>query len=123
MNAIARGVSTKQLSQALSPTFHVSGLSVVVFRGAFTTSNEFSFRTIGIQTFRESFLRVGGAAGADEGDDRRYISWQTGPSDSGSHRTLDPQIVPASIQFLVPAPGALGVCTLAAACGVRRRRS
>ena len=122
VNRVLRGVSSQQQSQALSPAFHVMGTQgLVVFRGSIVTSNSPFMRGMELTTSREFFRRVGGATGADEGDDRRYITWQTGSSDSGSHRTLEPGIVPA-IFFPIPAPGAGVVCGVALVFASRRRR-
>lgn len=124
VNSVLRGVSSMQQSQALNPTFHVAGTTnLVVFRGAFIMSADPSWPTnMQLTTFRESFRRVGGTTGATEGDDRRYFTWQTGAADSGSHRTVDPQIVPAFIQIL-PSPGA-GLAFFAfGLCAACRRRT
>lgn len=124
VNSVLRGVSSMQQSQALSPAFHVAGTTnLVVFRGALIMSADTSWPTsMQLTTFRESFRRVGGPTGATEGDDRRYFTWQTGAADSGSHRTVDPQIVPAFIQIL-PAPGAGFAFIVFGLSAARRRRS
>ncbi len=124
MDNISHGMSAKQLSQAASPAFHVPGLSVVLLRQSLTISNNtVDPRVIFLTVQRESLLRVGGATGASEGDDRRYISWQTNAGDNGSHRTVDPQIVPLVMPvFWTPSPGSLGLCGVAAVWGCKRRR-
>ncbi len=123
VNSVLRGVSSMQQSQALSPAFHVAGTTnLVVFRGALIMSADPSWPTsMQLTTFRESFRRVGGTTGATEGDDRRYFTWQTGAADSGSHRTVDPQIVPAFIQIL-PSPSSAVLLAIGGVWCVRRRR-
>lgn len=122
INRTLRGVSSQQQSQTNTPAFHVQGTSgLVVFRSAIILSADPAWPfSMELSTFRESFRRVGGAT-TDEADDRRFFTWQTGGSDSGSHRTLEPQIVPAFIS-LIPAPGGAALFAVALACVVRRRR-
>ncbi len=94
LNLILRGVSSQQQSQALNSTYHIAGTSPIVFRQALLLSQRAEGRVVEIGTFPESQRRMGSTSSCD---DRRYISWQTSSSDSGSHRTLYPTISPAFI--------------------------
>ncbi len=122
INRILLGTAALQVSQSLDAAHHTAGTqNLVVLRQALVLSNATSTRTIQISSFRESFGRVGGVSGADEGDDRRYIAWQTGPSDNWGHRTIEPVIIPATITF-IPSPGAGAVVCAAGLMFARRRR-
>ncbi|MFO0831108.1 MAG: hypothetical protein U0637_04595 [Phycisphaerales bacterium] len=119
-NRILRGIPAMQVSMALNPVVHLAGVSnLVVFRQAIVLSDDSAPRTIEVSTFRGSFLRMGTGSSTD---DRRYITWQTGPTDMGSHRTLEPDIIPASIT-LVPGPSVLPALAAFGAFGIRRRRA
>lgn len=122
INRILLGTAALQVSQSLDGAHHTAGTqNLVVLRQALIMSNATSTRTVQISSFRESFGRVGGVSGADEGDDRRYIAWQTGPSDNWGHRTIEPVIIPATITF-IPSPGAVGVLGAVGFVCARRRR-
>lgn len=117
-NRILRGISAQQQSQALAPTFHVAGLSNVVFRQAITMSDDPAARDVLFSSFIESARRV-----ANTGtDDTRFISWQTSASDSGSHRTLGVQYVGATIH-IVPTPASAALLGLGGLVAARRRRA
>ncbi len=118
-NRILRGISAQQQSRALNSTYHIAGTQdLVLFRQALILSDDGAMREIHISSIPEAFRRV-----ANTGtDDTRFISWQTSASDSGSHRTLTPTILPATIWVNVPSPGVGGVVMLAFARAVRRRR-
>ncbi len=90
MQAALRGVSGSQQSQALSPNWHLLGLDPTLFRQTLVLSADTAPRTI------EVSVATGRRPNAPC-DRRGYISWQTGPADSGSHRTLEPTISPAFI--------------------------
>ncbi len=111
LNRVLRGVNSGQSSEAQQPLFHTPGTqSLVVYRQSLTVTTEDPHRPqMVISTFPESLKRWGGATGTGEGDDRRYISWQTGPSDPGTsfsgHRT-GVVIIPATLD---PAPAQITV--------------
>ncbi len=117
-NRILRGISAQQQSFALNSTFHVAGLSNVIFRQAIILSDDPAARTVQFSSFIESARRV-----ANTGtDDTRFISWQTSNSDSGSHRTLGVQYVPANIN-VVPTPASMALMGLGGLVAARRRRA
>lgn len=119
INRILRGISSQQQSQALNSTFHIAGTqNVVIFRQAIILSDSDEVREMQISTFNEAFRRVGGTTSTD---DTRYMTWQTGAADSGSHRT-SVTIVPATIWVNVPAPGAAAVACVGLVLASRRRR-
>lgn len=119
INRILRGISSQQQSQSLSPAFHVAGTqNIVIFRQAITLSDSPEVREMQFSTFNEAFRRVGGTTSTD---DTRYMTWQTGAADSGSHRT-SVTIVPATIWVNVPAPGGAAAGVMAVFWAFRRRR-
>lgn len=119
INRILRGISSQQQSQALNSTFHVAGTqNIVIFRQAIILSDSGDVREMQISTFNEAFRRVGGTTSTD---DTRYMTWQIGASDSGSHRT-SVTIVPATIWVNVPAPGGAAVACVGLVLASRRRR-
>jgi len=123
INRLLRGIACTQLPQSVSPTDHITGTTgLVLFRGATTFEPTDGFM-MEFSTFRESLRRWGGVSGASEPDDRRYIAWQTGPTDSGSgltgHRT---GVVIQSAIVVIPAPGAAAVACVGLVLASRRRR-
>lgn len=120
INLILRGVSSQQQSQSLAPVFHAPGVqNMVIFRQSITLSSDPSARQLEFSTFLAAFRRAGGTIAPD---DTRYVSWQTGPADSGSHRT-GVTIVPATIWVNIPAPGAGFAFIVFGLSAARRRRS
>ena len=119
INRILRGISSQQQSQSLAPAFHVAGTSgLVIFRQALTLSDDPAARAIQFSSFIESARRVGGTTSTD---DTRYMSWQTGAADSGSHRT-GVAYVPATIN-VVPSPASAALLGLGGLVAARRRRA
>ncbi|HEX2839628.1 MAG TPA: hypothetical protein VHN77_16040 [Phycisphaerales bacterium] len=119
INRILRGISSQQQSQSLAPLFHVAGTqNIVIFRQAIILSDSDEVREMQFSTFNEAFRRVGGTTSTD---DTRYMSWQTGAADSGSHRT-SVTIVPATIWVNVPAPGGAAIACVGLVLASRRRR-
>ncbi len=119
INRILRGISAQQQSQALAPAFHVAGTQdLVIFRQALILSDDAEVREVQFSTFNEAFRQMQGDPGPGG---IRYMSWQTGAADSGSHRT-GVTIVPATIWVNVPGPGgvAVVVASVLVACGRRR---
>jgi hypothetical protein len=125
LNRILRGVSAQQQSRDLQPTFHTQGLNNVIFRQAITLSDDAATRTLQFSSFQEAIRRWGSATGTTEPDDRRYMTWQTSSSNSGSdangHRT-GVEFVPASIIVNIPTPGAAALMGLGGLMAARRRR-
>lgn len=120
INRILRGISSQQQSQSLSPVFHAPGVqNLVVFRQSITLSSDPNARQLEFSTFLAAFRRMGGTIAPD---DTRYMSWQTGPADSGSHRT-GVSIVPATVWVNIPAPGAGFAFVVFGLSAARRRRS
>lgn len=93
LNLVMRGVNSSQSPGIAPDNRFVRGTAPTVFRQAITLSGSPGSRVLEISSFVESFRRVGGTTSTD---DTRYVSWFTGPSDSGSHRTT-PVFVPAFI--------------------------
>lgn len=119
INRILRGISSQQQSQSLNSTFHVAGTSgLVIFRQAITLSDDPAARTVQFSSFIESARRVGGTTSTD---DTRYMTWQTGAADSGSHRT-GVAYVPAAIN-VVPTPATAALLGLGGLVAARRRRA
>lgn len=119
INRVLRGISSQQQSQSLAPAFHVAGTqNIVIFRQAITLSDSDEVREMQFSTFNEAFRRVGGTTSTD---DTRYMTWQTGAADSGTHRT-SVTIVPATIWVNVPAPGGAAASVMAVLWASRRRR-
>lgn len=119
INRILRGISSQQQSQALNSTFHVVGTQgLVIFRQALTLSDDPAVRTVQFSSFIESARRVGGTTSTD---DTRYMTWQTGNADSGSHRT-GVTYVPANIN-VIPTPASAALLGLGGLIAARRRRA
>jgi len=119
INRILRGISSQQQSQALNSTFHIAGNSgLVLFRQAIILSDDAAARTLQFSSFPESGRRVGGTTSTD---DRRYMTWQTGSADSGTHRT-GIAYVPANIN-IVPTPASAALLGLGGLIAARRRRA
>lgn len=120
INRILRGISAQQQSQALNSTFHVQGTSgLVIFRQAITLSDDPAVRTLQFSSFIESARRVGGTTSTD---DTRYMTWQTGAADSGTHRT-GVTYVPANINVIIPTPASAALMGLGGLIAARRRRA
>jgi hypothetical protein len=81
-SSLTGSVGWVQSSQALQPSGHVPGLAPTVFRQAHLLSAASDARVLSISVVRHR---------------TSYISWQTGPADNGSHRTMEPTIVPAFV--------------------------
>jgi hypothetical protein len=127
INRILRGVSAQQTSQALNSTFHVAGTSnLVLFRQSLTISADHAAGDVlTISTFQEAIRRVGSPTGTTEPDDRRYMTWQTSATDTGSgttgHRT-SVVLAPATIN-VVPTPASAALLGLGGLIAARRRRA
>jgi hypothetical protein len=119
INRILRGISSQQQSQALAPAFHVAGTSgVVIFRHAIILSNDPAGRILEFSSFTDAIRRVGGTTSTDN---RRYMTWQTGAADSGSHRT-GVAFQAAGIE-IVPTPASAVLLGLGGLIAARRRRA
>jgi hypothetical protein len=90
----------------------------VILRQSITLSNDPAVRTLQFSSFIESARRVGGTTSTD---DTRYMSWQTGTADNGSHRT-GVQYVPGTIN-VVPTPASAALLGLGGLIAARRRRA
>jgi hypothetical protein len=121
LNSIGGGVTLSQhgavLTSGQANSNHITGTQhLVIFRCAVLLSDLQAARTITLATAPGSLHRMGAAFSAD---DRRYISWQIGPTDGGSWRT-EVMLESASIN-VIPGPGAL-VAGLAVSVMVASRR-
>ena len=124
LNAIARGVSATQ-SSAVSPisgapnTSHIAGTQdLVIFRCAILLSDLQDARVLTLGTAPGSQQRVGGVGDAD---DRRFMLWQTSPTDNGTWRT-GVTLESASIH-VIPTPATSSLLAALALVATRRRRS
>lgn len=123
-NAILRGVSAQQASQAVAGTNWVGGTTgLVLFRQAVLVSSDGGPRTLTLSSFIESVRRVGGPTSTDN---RRWVGWQTGAADSGTgttgHRTLV-TFEGATINVIIPSPASVALLGLGGLVAARRRRA
>ncbi|HLP83928.1 MAG TPA: hypothetical protein VK157_06220 [Phycisphaerales bacterium] len=124
LNAINRGVFSSQQS-AVNPitlaanTFHSAGTqNLVIFRGALILSDQADPRAIELSTAAGTQQRIGAVADVD---DRRYMTWQTSSTDSGSWRSG--VVLESATINVIPSPGSITAIAVGVACVVRRRRS
>lgn len=121
INNIKRGVSANQQAAIVGGnpnTFHTPGTQgVVIFRGALLLSGDTAVREI-VMTSEARFLdRDGGAA---NGDDDRFMTWQTSSGDNGSLKT-GVEFIPATIS--IPSPASIALMGLGGLLVARRRRA
>ncbi|MFO0832654.1 MAG: PEP-CTERM sorting domain-containing protein [Phycisphaerales bacterium] len=119
-SALIRGIQSNQTSQGSAPTQHNEGLNVVIFRGAFTASDDTALRTVVLSTDGNFLRRVSTT------DATRYIAWQTSSSDTGTGatglRTTNNAIIGANIN-IVPTPASIALMGLGGLVAARRRRA
>lgn len=123
INNINRGVASTQTAAinvvtGQANTFHVAGTqNLVIFRGALLLSDQSDARVIALSTAAGTQQRVGGVGDAD---DRRFMLWQTSPTDNGTWRT-GVALESASIH-VIPTPATSSLLAALALVATRRRR-
>ncbi len=123
INNINRGIASTQLAAINGATgqvntFHTAGTqNLVIFRGALLLSDQSDARVVELSTAAGTQQRAGGVGDAD---DRRFMLWQTAPTDNGTWRT-GVVLESASIN-VIPTPATSTLLAALALVATRRRR-
>jgi len=119
-NQILWGVVSDN-NTATSTWFATGTQGIVIFRQAFIVSSDGGERTIGLNSEAATLQRAGGSSGTD---DTRFMTWAAA-GEGGSTATIRSGVAyeGASINVVVPAPGAVALLGLGGLVAGRRRRA